>query len=273
MKSFPTITLLIAPLIIVSGQVGHVQAESGPSLADDAYRVAAVNDDSGTKKETATPGEPEPGAGAGAGAGEKGERPRRPLLREMQERRGAERLEGEREGREGRGPRELSQEQIKAALEILKEQNPELARRMSEALEQRPEMAQRLIANHWPRLERLIELKKNNPRLFRLTMDEFRLQRQMFENARKLRHTNEAVQKDELRKQLSEQAGRLFDLRMKIKEAEVDALEKRLTEMREQLKQTHGEREDRIAEQLKDLEEGKPPMPPPAHREPAKVEP
>ncbi len=254
MKSQQTIPLLLTPLLVVSAWGHQVQSQATSSLNEDGVAIVAVNAESDAKAEST----------------EKQERPRRPLLREMEARRGAEPSEGEREGRDGRGPRELSQEQINAALEILREQNPELARRMSEALEQRPELAQRLIANHWPRLERLIELKKNNPKLFRLTMDEFRLQRQLFDSARKLRQTKEAGEKDGLRQQMREQVGKLFDLRMKIKEAEVDALEKRLTEMRDQIKQARGERENRIAEQLKDLEEGKPPMPPapPPYREP-----
>ena len=199
------------------------------------------------------------------------DRPRRAASREREdhpEHAGRDHRSGSPPGHEGQGERpppllgELSPEQIQAVLDILQEQNPQLARRLREALDKQPEVARRLLANQWPRLQRLIDLKRNNPRMFRLTLQEFRQQREMLDTARQLRQCTDPQKQMELRGQLRDQVQKLFDLRLEIKQRELELLETRVEEMRDSLEQIRQQREARIDKHLEALQSTKHPLRP-----------
>ena len=151
-------------------------------------------------------------------------------------------------------PRQLSPEQIQTALEILNQQNPPLAQRIREAMEKHPDDVNRLIFQQWPRLGRLVEMKKRDPALFNLTMDEFRLHRQIWQTRVHLRRSNNSPEQTTvLQNQLKEYVEKLFDIRQAMRQQEVQKLEKRLDEVRQQIQTNQVDRQNLINKHVEEL--------------------
>ncbi len=154
--------------------------------------------------------------------------------------------------------RPLTQEQINDVLAVLKTQDPQLAARVQAALKAHPEKLRELLAPHWPRLQRLAELKRSDPTLFNLTMEEIRLNRQTWPVLRNLQQAirqQDAPRQTELHRQLHELVAQQFDVRQKIRRRELDNMAKRLALLRKEIEAREKDRaaviDDHIANLLK----------------------
>lgn len=186
-----------------------------------------------------------PGAAGGAGGAESG--------REAGQEGGGR---GGKPLRESRREVELDQDQIATVLEILRQHRPELAQRLEEALEKHPDRAQRILADQWPRLTRLIELKQRDPRTFEITLSEMRLMgqaRELFIQWRVAMKNGDQDQADQIKQQLTQVAGQLFDLNQEFRLREVERLEQRAQELRQQIQTRAVERDALIQQRLEEL--------------------
>lgn len=63
-------------------------------------------------------------------------------------------------------PTKLTPEQLEAVLSVFEDREPYLAGRIKESIKENPERVATMLAHHWPRLEKAIELKKSDRELY-----------------------------------------------------------------------------------------------------------
>ncbi|TVQ59416.1 MAG: hypothetical protein EA379_11245 [Phycisphaerales bacterium] len=122
-------------------------------------------------------------------------------------------------------------------MEVLKERNPDLHRRMSEMRRNRPEAADRMTEFLAPRMQELSELSERDPALFELRMQALRLDLSSIEAARRvadLRRAGDAgdglaAAEQELRGLVSQR----IDLRLQERAHQAEQLSKRLEQARD----------------------------------------
>lgn len=178
------------------------------------------------------------------------------------------------EGGEGRGERPMdgpngfrgdgphaegSPQEHEQLLALLHEAMPGLAAKVDEVSRIDPEAGRRMIAHWAPRLREAAELKRNDPELFDLRMNELRQGWTVIEASRAARELSRpSHDKDDgiedkrakSRGDLKEALARQFDARLAMQSHEVSALEKRLAELKSHLEEQRAARETRISETL-----------------------
>lgn len=188
------------------------------------------------------------------------------------------RLGGPRGPMQGGGPRNgppgeadrphppLTAEQREQALEVLRDVNPDLAERITQALQDNPERARRVIQRFGPRLLELAELRKSDPVLYQLKVTDQRYNFETFKLVRQIheaRIENDDTRVERLTDRLREHLLKHFDVRMKLREHELAMLEKRIRELREELKDRHERKTQLIDQQIQTMTRDNPPPPPP----------
>lgn len=157
------------------------------------------------------------------------------------------------DARDGRSAPPLTPEQIATVLQILREHHPALAQRLEEALEKHPERAQRILAEQWPRLGRLLDLKQRDPQTYEMTLAEIKLMgqaRDLVVDWRAAMKNKEIAQADQIRQQLIGLMGQMFDIAQQMRLREADRLEEKAKELRQQVQERQNERDDLIQQRL-----------------------
>ena len=160
----------------------------------------------------------------------------------------------------------LTAEQRQQALEVLRDVNPDLAERIAQALQDNPERARLAFRRFGSRLLELAELRKSDPALYQLKVTDqqsnfetFKLVRQILE----ARIENDDARVGRLTDRLREHLLKHFDVRMKLREHELALLEKRIRELREELRDRHERKTQLIDQQIQTMTRHNPPPPPP----------
>ena len=195
------------------------------------------------------------------------ERPGRRLLRERLEREG--RLPGQMRDRENapRRPaeraRDLTLEQEAQVIAVLKDINPELAQRVTEALEHDRADARRMLARVWNRTRDLIELRAHNPDLYRLKAADSRHRFEVFRLVQQIRRARRAEDTEAVKRLLGELRTTLqshFQVRQELREYELAQLEQRIQKLRAELADHRRNKDELIEQALTRIEEGQPPQ-------------
>lgn len=126
-----------------------------------------------------------------------------------------------------------------ARLEILREQDPTGFREKARELHRE--------------VDRLLELKENNPALFEVHIEEIHLRTTLRKQAKLLREAGTESERQQARATLRASLERAFDLRQQIKQGEVEELRGRLKELESGLERRKGRRSELIDEQLRKL--------------------
>lgn len=151
---------------------------------------------------------------------------------------------GGREHRAGAEVRKL-REQIAERLEVLQQINPEVAERIQRHMDKRggmnPERIRMMLGEQFQRIDRLLHLKRDDPDAFELAIDDLKLDRKTQELAEELRRAGGDI--GDHRDQLRALIGRHFDVRQRKYEHELNRLEKRIAQLRRQLKTRRNHRE------------------------------
>jgi len=181
-------------------------------------------------------------------------------LREWRERRGDDRA-----GRPGAPARdrELSDEDRRNALAVMRDVNPEMAERFDRALAgDNPERARRVLDRMSGRLLELHRLKREQPEAYRLRVADHRAKIDTFKLARQLRAARmdrDAERVEHLTAELREQLESHFEIRQKLRERELAELEQRLERMREELQEHRAKKAALIDQSLERIVEGRRP--------------
>jgi hypothetical protein len=133
--------------------------------------------------------------------------------------------------------RNLTPEQVEEFLSILHEQNPKLEARIRALMVDYPEKVNAIISQHWGRVKPLIDLKRHDPEMFDLSMQEIKLTRQCEDLAVSLRRNLDPGMGDQNKAQLKDLLAQRFEVRQKMRELRVARLEKQLLDTRARMEQ------------------------------------
>jgi len=158
----------------------------------------------------------------------------------------------------GPGPADQVQteEQLDDIMVVLKDADPDFYSKVERARKESPRAVRDLLATQSPRLFAMAQLKKNDPELYDLRIDDFKLNRRIdalsHEYARTVKDGKPDGQKlAELKELLQKQ----FDLRQKTREKELERMEKKVSELREQIQRRKSNKDQMLADRLKELTE------------------
>ena len=162
----------------------------------------------------------------------------------------------DRRGPQGHEPwRHLSDEQIEQRLEILREFNPEMARRIEHLMESRggrpSDRIRKVLQRHWPHIEKLRNLKDHDPTAFRLYVEDEKLGRRCKRFAMQLRKSGGGT--DEQKQELREMIAQHFDVRQRKMEHKLDKLEESIKHLKQQLELRREKRSDLEASRYNQL--------------------
>ena len=127
----------------------------------------------------------------------------------------------------------LTQEQEEAVIQYLKEVRPEQSERLLQIRENRPAVYRTFLSRAYREMRYMDEMKKTDPERYRIVEQEKQLESRSQEIAVQYRESTDESEKDRLRAELSDVLDRLFDLRQLNREFEIERLERRLAEAKE----------------------------------------
>ncbi len=162
--------------------------------------------------------------------------------------------QNQRQGPNQGGPREMSEEDIQAVLDVLRDVRPEWAQRLEDALEgERSEIARAMIRRQHNRVRELIYLKANDPEHYQLRVQDIQLS---FRSMRLTLAYHQALQEDntqgaeQLHEELQTTLDEQLQNRLALRERELHALEARLERLREQYNQEQARLPEVLQERL-----------------------
>ncbi len=150
----------------------------------------------------------------------------------------------------------LSPEEAAEALALISRLKPELGDELRELQEKDPQRFHAELHNRFPRYRWLLRLKRYDPEMFELRIQDiehYRRSRELAEQVRDARKEGKADAEQAARKKLDEVVAEHFAVRQQIREAELARLERRLEELREQLAERSENREQFLADHAESL--------------------
>jgi hypothetical protein len=149
---------------------------------------------------------------------------------------------------------EQQQENKDEVVRFIREHFPEKAARLNQLKRGNPELFKRKRQELAQEVRRLLELKERDPSAFQVQLDEMRLRDELQRLAREARGLAAGSrERQEAEKQLREAVRKSFDLRQKLKEAEVADLRRRLQELEGSLSRRTERRDQLINERTQEL--------------------
>lgn len=178
--------------------------------------------------------------------------------------------EGPREGGfpgEGRrGPEFMDKPESREAIEaFLQEHAPEVAKRLREARESTPELADRMWGRVAPRVRDAMNAGKRDPELVEPRMRELTAGMHVldalvgFRQAQRVEGDAKTAAVEAARTKLRTAMGEVFDARLMGQEAEVQILSRRLDQMRSGIDKAKTDRERKLDSLLKEIDQGREP--------------
>jgi len=142
-------------------------------------------------------------------------------------------------------------------LELLGEIDPGAINGFEELRERNPRFAHRLLHAAGPRLLKIDRLRDDDPDLYRIEAEQFRIDRLIMQTARSLHgavagdaDTEEPASIDEAREQLRELVGRKVDLEIEARRLRLVAAEEKLQQLRESIEERDRSRENAVNERV-----------------------
>lgn len=153
---------------------------------------------------------------------------------------------------------EMSDERIKEMLEVIADFDQPLHERLTAAMERNPERVREQLRKESRVWATAIEMRKRDPERYELNVAERRLGREVGALIRRYQAQAESEPGDEqllasIRDELREAVAAQYDVREKIRERDLKALEERLERLREQVAQRREKREQIVDDYLNTL--------------------
>lgn len=163
-------------------------------------------------------------------------------------------------GRQRSSSREpISVDQLEQAIVTLRAMHPEAKlpwlERIEKLAEEKPEEAAKQLSRY-PRLRELMETRQNRPAEFKLNTQQSRLMREVFPLVRQIRQAQQADDQatvDELRPQLRERFEALFQVRLKLKELEIERIREHLQRAEKEFAEIKADSDQLIDEKMSEL--------------------
>jgi hypothetical protein len=162
--------------------------------------------------------------------------------------------EGKFEG--GFNPKTMTSEQIDEVLGILREVRPDRAQQFEALRKENPEAMAEMIRDHLPRLMELGYLKRNDPEMFKLRIDDIKLNRATEDLAMQYRQAKEAGDEKKLtslKTQILAKLAEHYNIRQKIRERDLAKLEKQIAELKTKIEAGKKSRDEMIQQRMEEL--------------------
>ena len=153
---------------------------------------------------------------------------------------------------------ELSLEQTRETLELLKRIEPEVGAELSELYEKNPRQVARILHKRFPRVKGFLMMKRYDPQMFELRMQEIELLgevRMFSQQYREAVAVGDDVLAGQLHKDLKQVLELHFDVKTQVTQLQIDRLQDRLNKMKGALVERMVDKDDLIKKQL-DVMEG-----------------
>lgn len=161
---------------------------------------------------------------------------------------------GQKPDRPAKALTEQQEENKDEVVRFIREHFPEKAARLNALKRRNPELFHRKRQELAQEVRRLIDLKERDPGAFRIQVEEMRLRDELQRLAREARGLAVGSrERQEAEKTLKDAVRRSFELRQKVKEAEVADLRRRLQELEGSLSRRTERREQLIQERTQEL--------------------
>jgi hypothetical protein len=132
----------------------------------------------------------------------------------------------------------LTPAQVKELIGIIHEVDPDKGLRMENAFRENPDKVRQVLSPVFPKLMQLNNLKRRDPELYKLRLEDFRLNLATEDLAGQYRTATQAkdqAKADAVKEQLHTKLTEHFKLRQKIQEHELEALEHKIADLRTQI--------------------------------------
>ncbi|MEW6027428.1 MAG: hypothetical protein AB1599_09070 [Planctomycetota bacterium] len=136
---------------------------------------------------------------------------------------------------------------------LLKELDPERLEKMKRLREMDPPAYIKLFEDTQRELMKLQEMKERDPQRYEQIIQERRMEMEIKGLAMQCRKSQDAEEKDGLKKQIKTKLEKLFDLRETQRETEIKRLEEQLTKLKEKMKTRKANRDKIIERRQKEL--------------------
>jgi hypothetical protein len=186
-------------------------------------------------------------------------------LREMMRERFKERMLPGDTNRLGPGPKgEMFRERLRERgdeyLEWLKANYPEESQRLAELQKDKPELYKRQLWLGARKYGRIAEAAQENPELAKVLKQDLELRNQTFDILRKIKATTDEAEKQKLTAQLEQITSERFDVILQRTQIEYDQLQEELARLQEHIKRSEAQLEnwkaskaERVQERIKEL--------------------
>jgi hypothetical protein len=148
----------------------------------------------------------------------------------------------------------LGEAQIDAIIDVLKDADPEAAAKVEKARKNNLDDVRETIAPKGMQLFQMVQLKKNDPEIYALRIEEYKLNRKIEGIAEGIRKGDGKVDAEK-EKEIKELLAKQFDLRQQTREKELQRLEKKVLEVREGINRRKADKERILKERLKTVTE------------------
>jgi len=156
--------------------------------------------------------------------------------------------------RSGKAMTEQQVERKDEVVRFIREHFPERAARLEELKRRDPEEFRKRRQELAGEIRRLLDLKEKDPATFRVQLEEMRLRDELQRLAREARGLAAGSrERQEAEKALRDAVRKSFELRQKVKEAELQELRKRLQDLEGSLSRRAERREQLIEERTQEL--------------------
>jgi len=155
----------------------------------------------------------------------------------------------------GRPPRpvNVSSEEREAAVQFLKEHEPQRFAKLTELRESRPQDYERLLTQVAMEVKELRMLKDVDPKRYERRLEQRKLEYRSSDLAERIHGMQQGAEQEEMKKELRGVLSRLFDVRESEKESEVDRLEEEMARLRETLKKRKEAKDSIVDRRMNDM--------------------
>ena len=150
----------------------------------------------------------------------------------------------------------LTPQEITLAFEVMERIDPDTAQAFRLRYEENPDDTIREMQRRFPRMRPFLALKRWDPEMFDLRIEELKLQRQQRDLLADYRQAEEIGDEQltaELKETLIANITQLYDVRREIRHHELSRLEMRIQRLREELEAGQSLRDERIRERVDQL--------------------
>ena len=147
----------------------------------------------------------------------------------------------------------LTPEQEAEVLDYLKEMRPEQADELLKWKDRRPEQYRRALSRAFREMRYVQDMKERDPELYKIVSQEKQFDSQSQTLARQYRNTDDENEKKRIEDEVKKLLDKIFDLRQMNYEAEIERLEKRLAEAKENNAERLANKSEIVQRRLEEL--------------------